>query len=119
MEQSARLRGRRAGAIAAATLAVAGAYVAAVLSPNVLASPAAPSAAEQYAPKKVTICHHARGKKGTKHVTIRINRSALRAHQRHGDTLGPCSTARNQRAHKAKAHAKKFHKTAKAKGKKK
>jgi hypothetical protein len=73
-----------------------------------------PASADQYQPRKVTICHHARGKKGaTKHVTIRINESAWRAHRRHGDTLGACSTARNKRAHKAKAHAKKFHKPAK------
>ena len=36
---------------------------------------------------KVTICH-----KG--HVTIRVAMVAwVRAHQRHGDTMGPCSTA--------------------------
>ena len=77
-----------------------------------------PASADQYQPNKITICHHARGKKGTKHVTIRINRSAWRAHQRHGDTLGACSTARNKRVHKRKAHAKKFHNPAKARGKK-
>ena len=77
-----------------------------------------PAAADQYEPRKVTICHHTRGKKGTKHVTITVSRNALRAHQRHGDTVGPCSTARNQRVHKGKAHAKKFHKSARpAKGK--
>jgi hypothetical protein len=76
-----------------------------------------PAWAQQYQPNKITICHHTRGKKGTKHVTIRINRSAWRAHQRHGDTLGACSTARNKGIHKSKAHAKKFHKPAKGKGK--
>lgn len=76
-----------------------------------------PASADQYQPKKITICHHTRGQQGTKHVTIRISQNAWRAHQRHGDTLGACSTARNARAHKAKAHAKKFHKPAKAKAK--
>jgi hypothetical protein len=77
-----------------------------------------PASADQYQPKKITICHHARGKKGTvRHVTIRISQSAWRGHQRHGDSLGPCSSARNKRIHKGKAHAKKFHKPAKAKGK--
>jgi len=36
---------------------------------------------------KVTICHNG-------HVTIRVAMVAwLRAHQRHGDTMGPCSAA--------------------------
>lgn len=77
-----------------------------------------PASADQYQPRKMTICHHARGKKGAvRHVTIRISQSAWRAHQRHGDTPGACSTARNRRAHKGTAHAKKFHKAAKPKGK--
>ena len=77
-----------------------------------------PASADQYQPKKITICHHARGKKGAvRHVTIRISRNGWRAHQRHGDTLGACSTARNERIHKGTAHAKKFHKAAKGKGK--
>ena len=48
--------------------------------------------------KKVTICH--KGKK-----TISISKSAWRAHQRHGDTLGPCSSpaAKAAKAKKAKA----------------
>lgn len=77
-----------------------------------------PASADQYQPRKITICHHARGKKGAvRHVTIRISQSAWRGHRRHGDTLGACSTARNKRVHKGTAHAQKFHKAAKAKGK--
>ncbi len=75
--------------------------------------PAASAAEYQYPTKKVTICHHAQGKKGTKHVTIRISRNALPAHLRHGDTVGPCSSARAKRLHSAPAHVKKFHKSAK------
>lgn len=67
-------------------------------------------------PAKITICHHARGKKGTKHVTIRISERAWKAHQRHGDTRGACPTARNKKLHSSKAHAKKFHKKTKSKG---
>ena len=63
------------------------------------------------APRKVTICHHARGKKGAvKHVTIRISRSAWKAHQRHGDSIGACSTAAAKKFHSKSAHVKKFHK---------
>lgn len=40
------------------------------------------AAQDQYQPKKVTICH--------KGHTITISRSALPAHLRHGDTIGPC-----------------------------
>jgi len=40
------------------------------------------AAQDQYQPQKVTICH--------KGHTITISRSALPAHLRHGDTIGPC-----------------------------
>jgi hypothetical protein len=63
------------------------------------------------APRKITICHHARGKKGAvKHVTIRINRSAWTAHQKHGDSLGACNTATAKKFHSRAAHIKKWHK---------
>jgi hypothetical protein len=61
-------------------------------------------------PRKITICHHTKGKKGTKHVTIRINRSAWKAHQRHGDSLGACNTVAAKKFHSRAAHVKKFHK---------
>jgi hypothetical protein len=41
------------------------------------------AAQDQYGPQKVTICH--------KGHTITISRSALPAHLRHGDTVGPCA----------------------------
>jgi hypothetical protein len=41
------------------------------------------AAADQYAPAKATICHNGH--------TIVINRSALPAHLRNGDTSGPCA----------------------------
>jgi hypothetical protein len=43
-------------------------------------------------PPKVTVCHHTHSKKKPSH-TITISSKALRAHLRHGDTLGSCSTA--------------------------
>jgi hypothetical protein len=42
------------------------------------------AAQAQYGPEKVTICH--------KGHTITISRSALPAHLRHGDAVGPCPT---------------------------
>lgn len=45
------------------------------------------AAQDQYAPQKITICHHAGP---TKRVTITISESALPAHLAHGDTVGPC-----------------------------
>jgi hypothetical protein len=51
-----------------------------------------PAATDQY-PKKVTICHHTHSKKNP-FVTIRVSRNALKAHLRHGDTIGPCSAAK-------------------------
>jgi hypothetical protein len=65
---------------------------------------------------KITICHHTNHKStgATKHVTIRISRSAWPAHQRHGDTMGACTSLANIKAHKKATHVKKFHKQAKA-----
>jgi len=71
------------GALAFAALTSVGAAV----SPSGTAS-----AAKQYNPKKVTICHHTHSKKNP-FVTIRVSQNALKAHLRHGDTVGPCSGA--------------------------
>jgi hypothetical protein len=59
-----------------------------------------PAAGEQY-PKKVTICHRT-GSKKNPFRTIRVSRNAVKAHLRHGDTVGPCSTAPFTLCHKAK-----------------
>ena len=61
------------------------------------------------APRKITICHHVFRAKSTKHVTIRINRSAWKSHQRHGDSIGACNTATAKKFHSRKAHIAKFH----------
>jgi hypothetical protein len=68
------------------------------------------------AANKVTICHHTKHKStgATKHVTIRISQSAWPAHQRHGDTMGACTSAASVKAHKKATHVKKFHKQGKA-----
>jgi hypothetical protein len=63
-----------------------------------------PAASDQY-PKKVTICHRTHSKKHP-FVTIRVSRNALKAHLRHGDTIGPCSTAPITVCHKGKHAAK-------------
>jgi hypothetical protein len=55
-----------------------------------------PSAA-QYQYGKVTICHHTHSKKHPFH-TITVSSHALKAHLRHGDTLGPCSQTTNAAA---------------------
>jgi hypothetical protein len=60
-------------------------------------------------PRKITICHHVFRARTTKHVTIRINRSAWPAHQRHGDSIGACRTASAKKFHSRKAHIKRFH----------
>ena len=56
------------------------------------------SSAQKAYGKKVTICH--KGKK-----TITISKSAWPAHQRHGDTLGSCSSAAAKAAKAKKAKA--------------
>jgi hypothetical protein len=88
--------------IRAVLAAAAGALVfAALASVGAAVSPSsAPAASQQYA-KKVTICHFTRSKKNP-FRTIRVSRSAVKAHLRHGDALGPCSKARFVLCHKAK-----------------
>ena len=64
------------------------------------------ASAAQY---KITICHHTHSKKHP-NVTIRISNKAWPAHQRHGDTMGACATAKakhgksNQGADKGTSH---------------
>jgi hypothetical protein len=59
------------------------------------------ASAAQY---KITICHHTHSKKHPT-VTIRISNKAWPAHQRHGDTMGACTTAKAKHAKHAE-HAK-------------
>jgi mRNA-degrading endonuclease HigB of HigAB toxin-antitoxin module len=83
-----------------------------------VARPSAPAAAQQYPPAKRIICHHARVVRRiggarfrvVKHVSISVRQSFVRGHRLHGDTLGRCTTAANKRAHKAKAHVRRWHK---------
>lgn len=61
------------------------------------ASGLGPSAAQyQY---KITICHRTHSKKHP-WVQIRISNRALKAHLKHGDTLGPCPTTATTTAKK-------------------
>lgn len=64
------------------------------------------SASESQYGKKVTLCH--KGKK-----TISVGKAAVPAHLRHGDTVGPCTSAA-AKAKKAKQKAAKL-KAAKSK----
>ena len=65
---------------------------AALVSVGAAVSPSgAPAVSAQY-PKKVTICHKT-GSKKNPFVTIRVSRNAVKAHLKHGDAMGPCSTA--------------------------
>ena len=59
-----------------------------------------PAATEQYA-GKVTICHRTKSRKNP-YRTIRVARSAVRAHLRHGDKRGPCARATFAVCHKTK-----------------
>lgn len=81
-----RVRRVRLGVVAA----VGAAFAVAAMGP--VASAVSPSgeaaAAKQYA-DKVTICHHT-GSKKNPFRTIRISRNALKAHLKHGDTVGAC-----------------------------
>ncbi len=82
----------------AAAVAIASVVAFASLGGVGLAKSAIALAQYQYG-KKVTICH--KGKN-----TITISLKAWPAHQRHGDTLGPCATGHkpNSGKHKGNAH---------------
>jgi hypothetical protein len=99
----------RTGLAAGASLLVfaALALLGAAVSPS-----ATPAASQQYA-RKVTICHFT-GSKKNPYRTIRVSRSAVKAHLRHGDAVGRCSTARLQLCHKIKGTKK--HVTIRVKG---
>ena len=60
-----------------------------VVAPTQLVRPAKSSAADQYGNPKVTICHHTGSKKNPTQ-TITVSESAVPAHLKHGDTIGPC-----------------------------
>ncbi len=101
-------RGSTFGVVAGVVTAFA---VAGMGSVGAAVSPAsAPASASQYE-RKVTICHRT-GSKKNPFRTIRVSRNAVKAHLRHGDALGPCSTAVFTMCHKAKNGKK----TIKAKG---
>jgi hypothetical protein len=82
---------------------VAAIAFAAAASVGVAVSPAGMHAAahEYEYGKKVTICHRT-GSKKHPFVTIRVSRSAVRAHLAHGDKLGPCSRATFVVCHKSR-----------------
>jgi hypothetical protein len=82
-----------AGVIALAFAALAS--VGAAVSPS-----GTPAATEQYA-ARVTICHRTKSRKNP-YRTIRVARSAVRAHLRHGDKRGSCANARFAVCHKTK-----------------
>ena len=90
--------------------------VAAMASVGAAFSPASPSAsAKQYEPKKVTVCHRT-GSKKNPFRTITVSQNALKAHLKHGDALGPCSSAVFTMCHKTKSGK---HDTMKVKGSRK
>jgi hypothetical protein len=92
------LRAALAGGVIALAFAAL-ASVGAAVSPS-----GTPAATEQYG-GRVTICHRTKSRKNP-YRTIRVARSAVRAHLRHGDKRGSCANARFAVCHKAK-HAKK------------
>jgi hypothetical protein len=97
-----------AGAVSAST--VAGREPSQVVSSSTSTTTSTTTTTTTTTPRKITICHHARAKSGAvKHVTIRINRSAWTAHQRHGDSVGACNTATAKKFHSRAAHVKKWH----------
>jgi hypothetical protein len=88
------LRAALAGGVIALVFAAL-ASVGAAVSPS-----GTPAATEQYG-GRVTICHRTKSRKNP-FRTIRVARSAVRAHLRHGDKRGSCANARFAVCHKLK-----------------
>ena len=85
----------------ALAVALAGLSFAAGGSPTAAKNPAR----AQYGQPKVTICHHTHSKKHPSH-TIRVGAPAVKAHLKHGDTLGPCPTVAPTTNSSGKSHGK-------------
>lgn len=81
---------RRRGMFALAT--AVGALVALAIMAGASWSATGSSSASQYQyGHKVTICHHTHSKKHPQ-VTITVDQHAVKAHLKHGDTLGACTS---------------------------
>lgn len=91
-------QGATVGVFAGLVAAFAVAWMASV---GAAISPASVSASASQYEKKVTICHRT-GSKKNPFRTIRVSRNAVKAHLRHGDALGPCSSAVFAMCHKTK-----------------
>jgi hypothetical protein len=75
-------------------VALAGLSFAAGDSPTAAKGPAQ---AQYGKPKKVVICHHTKSKKKPL-VSISVPATAVKAHLKHGDTLGRCTAKQIKRA---------------------
>lgn len=78
-----RWRGAAVGVVAGIAAAVATAGIGAA------GVPTGGSAVTKPYPEKVTICHRT-GSKKHPFVTIRVSQNALKAHLKHGDSVGAC-----------------------------
>lgn len=81
---------QRRGLVALAT--AVGALVALAIMAGASWSSTGSSSASQYQYNhKVTLCHHTHSKKHPQ-VTITVDQHAVKAHLKHGDTLGACTS---------------------------
>jgi hypothetical protein len=109
--------------ITASAVVIVGLTSLALLAGAGLASTGSSSSAAYQYGKKVTICHRTHSKKHP-FVTITVAQAALKAHLKHGDTIGSCSSpnsaaskAKRAKAKAAAAAAAKAKAKAKGKGK--
>jgi hypothetical protein len=92
--------------LTASAVVIVGLTALALLAGAGLASTGSSSSAAYQYGKKVTICHRTHSKKHP-FVTITVSQHALKAHLKHGDSVGPCSAPNSvaSKAKKAKAAA--------------
>lgn len=90
MTDTAASTGRRARIFTGLAIVGASLLVATAIAGVGFASGSVSAAQYQYG--KVTICHHTHSQKHP-FRTITVSQHAWPAHQRHGDTLGPCTSS--------------------------
>lgn len=112
MEKQPSISRRARMTAAAVVLGLSGLLALGALAGIGFAAGSSGAAQYQYG-KRVTICHHTHSAKHPT-VTITVAQAALKAHLRHGDTVGACAGSSHRTHSKAKTHSSSTHSAGKS-----